>query len=54
MTDTIFLHYTKEQLDLNYDQRAWAKNAEEVVARYASRSVETRRMLRFDRDIASG
>lgn len=50
----IFLHYTKEQLDLNYDQRAWAKNAEEVVARYASRSAEVRRTLHFDRNIAYG
>ena len=54
MTNTIFLHYTKEQLDLNYDQRAWAKNAEEVVARYGSRSAEARRTLHFDRDIAYG
>ena len=54
MIDTIFLHYTKEQLDFNYDQRAWAQNAEEIIARYANRSAEARKKLHFDRDIAYG
>jgi hypothetical protein len=54
MADTIFLHYTKEQLDYNYDQRAWAKNADEVVARYVSRSAEARGALRCDLDISYG
>jgi arylformamidase len=54
MTETIFLHYTKEQLDRNYDQRAWVKNAEEVVARYASRSAEARSALHCDRAIEYG
>ena len=48
------MRYTKEHLDLNYEQRVWAKNAEEVVARYASRSAEARRTLHLDRDIAYG
>ena len=33
MNDTVFLHYSQAELDRNYDQRAWIKNAEEVVAR---------------------
>jgi arylformamidase len=54
MTDPIFLHYTKAELDHNYDQRAWAKNADEVVARYVSRSAQARDALSGDLDIAYG
>ena len=31
----VFLHYTQEELDRNLDQRTWATNALEVIARYA-------------------
>ena len=54
MSDTIFLRYTKAQLDRNYDQRAWVKNADEVIARYVSRSVEARGILSCELDIAYG
>jgi arylformamidase len=54
MTEKVFLQYTKDQLDHNYDQRAWAKNADEVVARYVSRSAEARSTLHCDLDIAYG
>lgn len=33
MSDKVFLHYTQAELDRNYDQRGWVKNAEEVLAR---------------------
>jgi len=52
MTKKVFLQYTKDQLDHNYDQRAWAKNADEVVARYVSRSAEARRTVRQERSKA--
>jgi arylformamidase len=54
MTNKIFLQYTKDQLDHNYDQRAWAKNADAVVARYVCRSAEARNALHCDVDIAYG
>jgi hypothetical protein len=54
MPDTVFLHYTQPELDYNYDQRAWARNADEVVARYVSRSAEARGVLRGELDIAYG
>jgi arylformamidase len=30
--DKIFLHYTQEELDRNYDQRMWAANVEQILA----------------------
>jgi arylformamidase len=38
----IFLNYSQEELNRNFDQRAWASNALEVIARYAKFSAETR------------
>jgi arylformamidase len=40
----VFLHYTQQELDRAYDQRAWAPNAEAVIARYGeiSRAVQAR------------
>jgi arylformamidase len=40
----VFLHYTQEELDRAYDQRAWAANAEQVIASYGelSRAVKAR------------
>ena len=46
MAEKIFLHYTKEELDRNFDQRGWVPNALEVIARYASHSEATRARLR--------
>lgn len=39
---TIFLDYTQDALDRAYDQRVWAPNAQEVIARYASDSAAVR------------
>jgi arylformamidase len=38
MDERIYLHYTKAELDRNFDQRIWASNAEEVIARFSARS----------------
>jgi arylformamidase len=42
MTKTVFLHYTQEELNRNFDQRAWVGNALEVIARYPVLSRATR------------
>src|SRR6185312_68060 len=41
MSGTIYRHYTKAELDRNFDQRGWAGNAEAVLARCAERSRRT-------------
>jgi arylformamidase len=41
----VFLHYTQRELDRNFDQRTWAGNALEVVARCGERSALTRRRV---------
>lgn len=38
----VFLDYTQDALDKAYDQRVWAPNAPEVIARYASDSAAVR------------
>ena len=38
----LFLQYDKFELDKQYDQRAWAPNAAEVIRRYTQRSEEVR------------
>lgn len=38
----VFLDYTQDALDKAYDQRVWAPNAQEVIARYASDSAAAR------------
>jgi arylformamidase len=47
----VFLHYTQEELDRAYDQRAWAPNAEEVIARYGelSRAAKSRHPFTTER-----
>jgi arylformamidase len=37
-SEKIFLHYTKAELDRNFDQRGWITNAEELIVRYQARS----------------
>jgi arylformamidase len=54
MDEKIYLHYTKAELDRNFDQRIWAANAEEVIARCVARSRETRATLRHQADIGYG
>ena len=39
----VFLDYTQEALDKAYDQREWAPNALEVIARYTTNSAEVRK-----------
>ena len=38
----LFLQYGKLELDKQYDQRAWAPDAAEVIRRYTQRSEEVR------------
>jgi arylformamidase len=54
MPEAIYLHYTKAELDRNFDQRGWAPNALEVIARYTTRSRETRARLECRSDIPYG
>lgn len=44
MPESVFMHYTQEELDRAYDQRAWAANAVPVIASYGelSRAVKAR------------
>lgn len=42
MNERIFLEYDQGELDRQYDQRVWAKNAVEVIKLYGSRSDEVR------------
>ncbi len=41
----LFLQYDKVELDRQYDQRAWAPNAAEVIRRYTQRSEQVRAEL---------
>jgi arylformamidase len=54
MTDKIYLHYTKEELDRNFDQRGWVSNALEVIGRYAPKSAATRARLPYRADVPYG
>jgi arylformamidase len=45
--ERVFLHYTQEELDRNYDQRGWVSNANEVIARYMAASKEVRAKLPY-------
>ena len=54
MNDKVFLHYSQAELDRNYDQRGWITNAEEMVARYISRSEATRKALVQRQTVAYG
>lgn len=42
---TVFRDYNQEQLDRQYDQRAWAPNAAEVIGRYGRNSDQARARL---------
>jgi arylformamidase len=44
----VFLNYTREELDRNFNQRVWASNAEAVIAKYRERSSEAREHLRLE------
>ncbi len=51
---TVFLHYTQADLDRQYDQRAWAPNAAEVIRRYGENSDKVRARLGEPRSFAYG
>ncbi|MGH7002987.1 MAG: alpha/beta hydrolase, partial [Alphaproteobacteria bacterium] len=55
MPGSVFLQYTQEELDRAYDQRAWAANAEQVIASYGalSRAVKARYKFATERYGAS-
>lgn len=42
MANTVFLHYTQEELNRNFDQRSWVGNALELIGRYPVLSAATR------------
>lgn len=48
MSEKVFRHYTQAELDRNYDQRGWVKNALEVIARYPVSSAATRQRLKCE------
>ena len=49
------MDYTQAELDRAYDQRVWAPNADEVIARYGCASAEVRaRVLREDGSAIDG
>ncbi len=45
MTKPVFLHYTQEELNRNFDQRTWVANALEVIGRFPVLSKATRERL---------
>jgi len=54
MSSTVFLDYDQAELDRQYDQRAWAPNAVEVIERYAAESNEVRARFGSPRTFAYG
>jgi len=54
MSSTVFLDYDQAELDRQYDQRAWAPNAVEVIERYATKSNNVRARLGSPRTFAYG
>jgi len=54
MSSTVFLDYNQAELDRQYDQRAWASNAVEVIERYAAESNNVRARLGSPRTFAYG
>ncbi|OYY06857.1 MAG: esterase, partial [Rhizobiales bacterium 35-68-8] len=41
--EAVFLDYTRDTLDKAYDQRVWAPDAQQIIARYARDSEEVRK-----------
>lgn len=54
MSKAVFLHYTQEELNRNFDQRSWVSNALEVIARYPVLSRATRERFAHRAGIAYG
>lgn len=54
MAETVFLHYSQEELNRNFDQRSWVPNALDVIGRYAPKSAATRARLAHRANVAYG
>ena len=54
MTQTVFLHYTQDDLNRNFDKRAWVDNALEAIGRYFVHSRATRKRFAHQANIAYG
>ena len=54
MTKHVFLHYTRQDRDRNFDQRGWVPNALEVIARYTARSRDTRERFKHTANVPYG
>jgi len=54
MAAPVFLHYTQDELNRNFDQRGWVPNALEVIGRYPEHSRATRRRLGHDPGVRYG
>jgi len=50
----VYLNYDQEELDRNYDQRAWAPNADEIIARWITGSAAARSSFRHRANLAYG
>jgi arylformamidase len=50
----VFLHYTQAELDRNFDQRGWVKNALELIGRCEARSRATRSRLAYRSNVPYG
>jgi len=44
----VFLHYTQDELNRNFDQRTWVSNALEVIGRYPVLSAATRKRFPYE------
>jgi len=54
MAQTVFLHYTQDELNRNFDKRAWVDNALEAIGRYSVHSRATRKRFAHQANIAYG
>jgi len=50
----VYLNYDQAELDRNYDQRAWAPHADEVIARWTAGSAAARASLKHRANLAYG
>jgi arylformamidase len=50
----VFLHYTQEELNRNFDQRTWAKNALELIGRYPLLAKATRERFEHRANVRYG
>ena len=50
----VYLDYDQAELDRNYDQRAWAPNADEVISYWSTGSAAARAKLKHQANVAYG